>query len=101
MAKISMVAREDKRKRMSDRDFAKRSGLKSRIIDESLSDEERWDAMIMLQKMPRDGSRSRQRSRCVLTGRPRGYYRRFGLARNKLRELIMRGEVPGVVKSSW
>ena len=101
MAKLSMVAREEKRKRLCQRDFAKRSELKAKIIDESLSDEERWDAMILLQKMPRNGSRSRQRNRCVLTGRPRGYYRRFGLGRNKLRELIMRGEVPGVVKSSW
>lgn len=101
MAKSSMVAREDKRKRICNRDFAKRRELKVKIIDESLSDEDRWDAMIMLQKLPRNGSRSRQRNRCVLTGRPRGYYRRFGLSRNKLRELIMRGEVPGVVKSSW
>ena len=101
MAKLSMVAREVKRKRLSERDFTKRNELKAKIIDESLSDDERWNAMIMLQKLPRNGSRSRQRNRCLLTGRPRGYYRRFGLARNKLRELIMRGEVPGVVKSSW
>lgn len=101
MAKLSMIAREEKRRRMSNRDLVKRSELKAKIIDESLSDEERWNAMIMLQKLPRNGSRSRQRNRCVITGRPRGYYRRFGLARNKLRELIMRGEVPGVVKSSW
>lgn len=96
-----MIAREEKRRRMSNRDLVKRRELKAKIIDESLSDEERWNAMIMLQKLPRNGSRSRQRNRCVITGRPRGYYRRFGLARNKLRELIMRGEVPGVVKSSW
>lgn len=101
MAKISMVAREHKRKRICNRDFDKRNELKAKIIDESLSDEDRWDAMIALQKLPRNGSRSRQRNRCVLTGRPRGYYRRFGVSRNKLRELIMRGEVPGVVKSSW
>ena len=101
MAKKSMVARDTKRKLICNRDTAKRSALKAKIIDESLPDEERWDAMILLQKLPRDGSRSRQRNRCLLTGRPRGYYRRFGLARNKLRELIMRGEVPGMVKSSW
>jgi len=96
-----MVAREVKRKSINNRDAAKRAELKAQIIDESLSDDERWDAMIKLQKLPRNGSRCRQRNRCVLTGRPRGYYRKFGLARNKLRELIMRGEVPGVVKSSW
>ena len=101
MAKKSMVAREVKRKNVNNRDAAKRAALKAQIIDESLSDEERWDAMIKLQKLPRNGSRCRQRNRCVLTGRPRGYYRKFGLSRNKLRELIMRGEVPGVVKSSW
>jgi len=101
MAKKSMVAREVKRKSINNRDAAKRAELKAQIIDESLSDDERWDAMIKLQKLPRNGSRCRQRNRCVLTGRPRGYYRKFGLARNKLRELIMRGEVPGVVKSSW
>ena len=101
MAKSSMVAREQKRKRICNRDSAKRSELKAKIIDEALSDEERLEAMFMLQKLPRNGSRCRQRNRCVLTGRPRGYYRRFGLSRNKLRELIMRGEVPGVVKSSW
>ncbi len=101
MAKKSMVAREVKRKSINERDAAKRAALKAQIIDETLSDDERWDAMIKLQKLPRNGSRCRQRNRCVLTGRPRGYYRKFGLSRNKLRELIMRGEVPGVVKSSW
>ncbi len=101
MAKKSMIAREVKRKSVNKRDAAKRAALKAQIIDESLSDDERWDAMIKLQKLSRNGSRCRQRNRCVLTGRPRGYYRKFGLSRNKLRELIMRGQVPGVVKSSW
>ena len=101
MAKTSMVERELKRKRVYSRDAQKREVLKAQVIDESLSDEQRWDAMIKLQKLPRNGSRCRQRNRCVLTGRPRGYYRKFGLARHKLRELIMRGEVPGAVKSSW
>ncbi len=101
MAKTSMIAREAKRKSINKRDAAKRAALKAQIIDESLSDDERWDAMIKLQKLSPNGSRCRQRNRCVLTGRPRGYYRKFGLSRNKLRELIMRGQVPGVVKSSW
>jgi small subunit ribosomal protein S14 len=70
-------------------------------VNLNLSDEERQQAVVALQKMPRDSSKSRTRNRCGLTGRPRGFYRKFGLGRNKLRELMMRGEVPGVVKASW
>jgi small subunit ribosomal protein S14 len=101
MAKKSMIARDAKRKNMNQRFTQRRQELKQRLLDESLPDEERWEAMIALQKLPRDSSRSRQRNRCALTGRPRGYFRRFGLGRNALREIVMRGEAPGVVKASW
>lgn len=101
MAKKSMIAREVKRSKMADRDAAKRADLKAKIRDKNLGYEERYAAVVALQKLPRDGSVARQRNRCELTGRPRGYYRKFGLARNKLREAAMKGEVPGLVKSSW
>ena len=101
MAKKSMIAREVKRKKLIDKYAEKRHQIRQQIVDESLDDDSRFEAMLQLQKLPRDSSRSRHRNRCVVTGRPRGYYRNFGLARNKLREVIMKGEVPGVVKSSW
>ena len=101
MAKKSMIARENKRLKLNNRHDAKRIALRATIIDESLSYEERWDAMISLQKLPRDSSKTRQRNRCALTGRPHGYYRKFGLSRNKLREIILLGQAPGVSKASW
>jgi len=101
MAKASMVNRELKRQRMVKKYAAKRAELKAKIIDLSLSEEERNEAKIALNKMPRDASSSRLRNRCALTGRPHGFYRKFGLGRNKLRESAMRGDVPGLVKASW
>lgn len=101
MAKKSMVARDVQRKKLVDKYAGKRAELKKAISNMNLDDEERAAAVIALQKLPRDASPSRMRNRCAMTGRPRGYYRRFGLSRNKLRELMMRGEVPGVVKASW
>lgn len=101
MAKKSMVARDVKRNRIVLKYAARRAELKRKIKDLKTSDEERFEAIIALQKMPRNASPSRKRNRCALTGRPRGYYRKFGLSRNKLRELVMKGEVPGVVKASW
>lgn len=101
MAKQSMINREVKRKKVANRDTKKRDALKATIINEELTFEEKFDAMLALQKLPRNGSVCRQRRRCFITGRPRGNYRKFGLARSKLRELIMRGDVPGVTKSSW
>lgn len=101
MAKKSMIAREVKRKKLADKFFQKRSELKAAVINEALSDDARNDAMIALQKLPRDSSVSRIRNRCALTGRSHGYYRKFGLSRNKLREAVMRGDVPGVRKASW
>jgi small subunit ribosomal protein S14 len=80
---------------------AKRAALKAVLTDVNASDEEKWDAQISLQKMPRDASPVRQRRRCQVTGRPHGVYRKFGLCRNKLREAAMRGDVPGLVKASW
>ena len=101
MAKKSMVARERKRARTAARFAAKRAALKAVIKNPSADTEERDAALVKLQKLPRDASPVRQQNRCRVTGRPRGYYRKFGLARNKLREAAMRGDVPGLVKSSW
>lgn len=101
MAKKSMIAREHKRTRMVARYATKRAALKAVLTDVNATDEEKWDAQISLQKMPRDASPVRQRRRCQVTGRPHGVYRKFGLCRNKLREAAMRGDVPGLVKSSW
>lgn len=101
MAKISMMEREKKRERLVKRHAAKRAELKALISNPETSPEERMKAVVQLQKLPRDSSPARQRNRCRLTGRPHGYYRKFGLARNKLREAAMRGDVPGLVKSSW
>ena len=101
MAKNSMVEREKKRAKMVAKYAAKRAALKAIISDRSASDEDRWEAQIKLQKLPRDASPVRQQRRCGITGRPHAVYRKFGLARNKLREAAMRGDVPGLVKASW
>ena len=101
MAKTSMVEREKRRKRTVAKYAKKRAAIKATIRDPKASDEQRWDAQVALQKLPRDSSPSRQRRRCGLTGRPHGVYRKFGLGRNKLRESAMRGDVPGLVMASW
>jgi small subunit ribosomal protein S14 len=101
MAKKSMIAREDKRKKLAQKYSAKRKSLKEAIRNPSSTFEEKEAAQLQLQKLPRDSSISRVRNRCNLTGRPHGYYRKFGLSRNKLREATMRGDVPGLVKASW
>ena len=101
MAKTCMVNREIKRIRMANKYAAKRAELKAIIKNTSLSEDDRKAAREKLNKMPRDASAVRIRNRCNLTGRPHGYYRKFGLARNKLREAAMRGDVPGLVKASW
>ena len=101
MAKLSLINRENKRMRIVKKFAAKRAALKAKIRDMSLNEEERKEARVLLNKLPRDSSPSRQRNRCALTGRPHGYYRKFGLSRNKLREAAMRGDVPGLVKASW
>ena len=96
-----MIAREEKRKKLVVTYAAKRKELARIISAADTSGVDQFQAMIELQKLPRDSSPSRKRNRCAITGRPRGNYRKFGLCRNKLREVIMRGEAPGVVKSSW
>lgn len=101
MAKTSMIQREMKRTRLVAKYATKRNELKAKIKNMSLSFEEREEAVVKLQKLPRDGSPVRQRNRCSITGRPHGYYRKFGLSRNKLREATMRGDVPGLRKGSW
>jgi len=101
MAKKSMIAREKKRAVTVARFATKRAALKEVLNDLNASDDEKWEAQIKLQKLPRDASPVRQQRRCQITGRPHGVYRKFGLCRNKLREAAMRGDVPGLVKSSW
>jgi len=101
MAKTSMIEREKKRARTAAKFAAKRAALKELVRDPKVGDEEKWAAQVQLQQLPRDASPSRQQRRCQITGRPHGVYRKFGLCRNKLREAAMRGDVPGLVKSSW
>jgi len=101
MAKKSMIAREEKRAKIAAKYAAKRRELKAIINNPESSPEQVDEAVIRLQKMPRDASRARQRNCCQVTGRPHGVYRKFGLCRNKLREAAMRGDVPGLVKASW
>lgn len=101
MAKVSMVNREYKRLKEVKRQADKRDQLKKIIADPKSSDEAKREAVMKLNKLPRNGSPIRLRNRCALTGRPHGYYRKFGLGRNKLREAAMRGDVPGLVKASW
>ena len=101
MAKLALTNRDKKRRITVEKFKAKRAALLSVLWSSSSSDEDKDAARIQLQKLPRDASPTRLRNRCALTGRPRGVYRKFGLGRNKLRDLAMRGEVPGVIKASW
>ena len=101
MAKTSMIMREAKRSKMVAQFAAKRTALKAIIINPNSSYDDRMQAVDTLQKLPRDSSPVRQHSRCSITGRPHGVYRKFGLSRMKLREAAMRGDVPGLVKASW
>ena len=101
MAKLSMKNREVRRAALVKKYSAKRIELKKRILDESLSEDERTAAAKAFHSMPRDASAVRIRNRCRVTGRPHGFYRKFGLGRNKLREAAMRGDIPGLVKASW
>ncbi len=101
MAKISVLERDKKRRKMVAKYAAKRSELKAIINDRSADYEQRYQAQLALQKLPRNASPVRLQRRCRITGRPRGVYRKFGLGRNKLREMAMRGDAPGLVKASW
>jgi small subunit ribosomal protein S14 len=101
MAKLALTLRDQKRRRTVAKFKARRAELQEVIYDTRASDEAKEIARDKLQKLPRDSSAVRLRNRCALTGRPRGVYRKFGLGRNKLRDLAMKGEVPGVIKASW
>lgn len=101
MAKTALVNREQKRRDTVKKFAVKRAELMEMIRNQRLSPEERYEAQLRLQKLPRNASPVRLRNRCKLTGRPRGVFRKFGLARGKLREIAMRGEIPGVIKASW
>ena len=101
MAKVSLIEREKKRDRLVAKYAKKREELSAIITDAKRSDEERYVARLELQKLPRNANPTRQRNRCNLTGRPRGNFRKFGLSRNKIRELAFKGDIPGVVKASW
>jgi small subunit ribosomal protein S14 len=101
LAKLALKNREAKREALVKKFASKRAGLKAIIDDSTRSMEERMDARRKLEALPRDASPSRQRNRCALTGRPRGTFRKFGLARGKIREAAMRGDIPGLVKASW
>ncbi len=101
MAKMSLIQRELKRTNLVAKFKKKYDELKAVANDAKKSDEERYAARLELQKLPRNANPTRQRNRCELTGRPRGTFRKFGLGRNKIRELAFKGDIPGVVKASW
>jgi len=101
MAKLSVKLRDVKRRKMVAKFKVRRAALQEIVYDSRASDEAKEEARTKLQKLPRDASPVRLRNRCALTGRPRGVYRKFGLGRNKLRDLAMKGEVPGIIKASW
>lgn len=101
MAKVSTVAKNDRRKAMVAKGESKRAEIRAKLVDPEISEEEFYSLQKKLQKMPRDTSRIRVRNRCSVTGRPRGYYRKFRISRIHLRELGHQGLIPGVTKSSW
>jgi small subunit ribosomal protein S14 len=101
VAKLSLINRDIKRQALVKKYAPKRQALEAIINDQSRSEEERYQARLKLQALPRNANPTRLRNRCEITGRPRGTYRKFGLGRIKLRESAMRGEIPGLVKASW
>jgi small subunit ribosomal protein S14 len=101
MAKTAVINRDQKRRLVVKKYAKKRAELQAIIANSKASEDARFEARQKLQQLPRDASPTRLRNRCKLTGRPRGVFRKFGLGRNKLREIAMRGEIPGVVKASW
>jgi small subunit ribosomal protein S14 len=101
LAKLSLIQRELKREKLVAKHAKKYAELKAIVGDAKKSDEERYAARLELQKLPRNANPTRQRNRCELTGRPRGTFRKFGLGRNKIRDLAFKGDIPGVVKASW
>ncbi|AWD32784.1 30S ribosomal protein S14 [Candidatus Kinetoplastibacterium sorsogonicusi] len=101
MAKLSLINRDIKRATLVKKFLNKRNYLKSIIDNQSKTLEERYAARLELQKLPRNANPTRQRNRCIVTGRARGVFRKFGLCRHKLREMAMKGEIPGITKASW
>lgn len=101
MAKIGSIKRNEKRKKMAEASLKKRQELKAQIYSKDISIEERFNLVLKLAKLPRNAARTRVRNRCELTGRPRGYYRKFGLSRNMIRDLAGKGLLPGIVRASW
>ena len=101
MAKLSLINRDEKRRRLVKKYAKRRLMLVAIINNTKASDEDRMAARLKVQELPRNSNPTRLRNRCAITGRPRGYFRKFGLGRNKLRELALRGEVPGIIKASW
>ena len=101
MAKLAVKLRDQKRRKTVEKFKVRRAELFEILHSSRASDEAKEEARVKLQKLPRDASPVRLRNRCALTGRPRGVYRKFGLGRNKLRDLALKGEVPGVTKASW
>jgi small subunit ribosomal protein S14 len=101
MAKVCMTEREIKRKKLGTQYAKKRAALKKQVMDKTITIEERFAAQLELNNLPRDSSQSRYRNRCAVTGRPRGFYRKFKLSRIVLRELAAFGQIPGLTKSSW
>jgi len=101
VAKLSLINRDAKRAKLAAKYANKRASLQAIIDDTSKTDEERYQARLKVQQLPRNANPTRQRNRCVVTGRPRGVFSKFGLSRNKLREMAMRGEIPGMTKASW
>ncbi len=101
MARKAMVVKNNRRKKLSEKALPLRKELRAKVKNQKLSDDERYEAQLKLQKLPRNSCENRVRNRCELTGRPRGYYRAFGLSRIQFRELALRGMIPGVTKSSW
>lgn len=101
MAKVSTIAKNNRKAKLAKKYFEKRASLKKKILDESLSPEDRYEASVALQKLPKNSLPIRVRNRCSLTGRSQGYLRKFGLSRIKFRELALEGMLPGVTKASW
>ena len=101
MAKLALIEREKKRAKLVAKYAEKRAALKAIIDDQAKSEEESYEARLELQQLPRNANPTRQRNRCAITGRPRGTFRKFGLARNKIREIAFKGEIPGLTKASW
>ena len=101
MSKLALINRNEKRKKLVAKYAKKREALVAILIDPKASDETRFEARLKIQGLPRNANKTRLRNRCALTGRPRGVYSKFGLGRNKLRDLALKGEIPGVIKASW